>query len=118
CYPNRLTTRLSALDPRTEKLMTPRAIPGVNGSLAIRWLESNIGMDVSMLVTHYPDLFATTAGSNPYTKNDGYIALITDEELMFIKAEAQYWSGDKTAAYNTTKDAVLRNFDRLDIHEP
>jgi hypothetical protein len=116
-YPNRLTTRQSALDPRTEKLMSPRGT-GVAGSDAIRWLESNIGMDVSMRVTYYPDLYASTSGSNPYTKNDSYIALITDEELMFIKAEAQYWGGNKSGAYNTTKDAVLRNFERLDIHEP
>jgi len=116
CYPNRLTTRLSSLDPRTEKLMSPRGT-GVSGSDAIRWLESNIGMDVSMKVTYYPDLYATS-GSNPYTKNDGYIALITDEELIFIKAEAQYWGGDKPAAYNTTKEAVLRNFTRLKIKEP
>lgn len=116
-YPNRLTTRLSALDPRTEKLMTPRGT-GASGSDAIRWMESNIGMDVSMKVTFYPDLYATTSETNPYTKNDGYIALITDEELMFIKAEAQYWSGDKPAAYNTTKDAVLKNFERLNIKEP
>ncbi len=116
-YPNRLPTRLSALDPRTEKLMTPRGT-GASGSDAIRWLESNIGMDVSMKVTYYPDLYATTSGTNPYTKNDGYLALITDEELMFIKAEAQYWGGDKPAAYNTTKEAVLKNFERLDIKEP
>lgn len=66
-YPNRLSTRLSALDPRTEKLMTPRGT-GAAGSEAIRWLESNIGMDVSMKVTFYPDLYATTSLSNPYTK--------------------------------------------------
>jgi len=63
-------------------------------------------------------LFAAASGSNPYTKNNGYIALITDEELMFITAEAQYWSGDKPAAYNTTKAAVLRNFVRLGVKEP
>ena len=116
-YPSKSTSRLSALDPRTEKLMSPRGT-GASGSDAIRWLESNIGMDVSMKVTYYPDLYATTSGSNPYTKNNGYIALITDEELMFIKAEAQYWGGDIPSAYNTTKEAVLRNFQRLDIKEP
>lgn len=116
-YPNRLTTRLSALDPRAEKLMSPRGT-GAGGSDAIRWLESNIGMDVSMKVTYYPDLFATTSGANPYTKNDGYVALITDEELMFIKAEAQYWNGDKASAFQTTKNAVLRNFERFSVKEP
>lgn len=115
-YPNRLNTRLSALDPRAEKLMTMRGT-GANASEALRFLESNIGMETSMKVTFYPDLFAPS-GHNPYTANNGYIALTTDEELMFIKAEAEYWAGDKSAAYNTTKQAVLRNFDRLDIHEP
>jgi hypothetical protein len=115
CYPDRLTTRLSALDPRTEKLMTPRA--DAASKTAMRWLESNIGMETSMKINYYPDLFAES-GNNPYTKNTGYIALITDEELMFIKAEAQYWAGDKAAAYNTTKQAVLRNFERLGIKEP
>lgn len=107
--------RRYALDPRAEKLMTMR--DGTPGGTRMRWLESNIGMDVSMKVTNYPDLFAAT-GNNPYTKNDGYVALITDEELMFIKAEAQYWAGDKNAAFNTTKAAILRNFERLEIHEP
>ena len=36
---------------------------------------------------------------------------------MFIKAEAQYWGGDKTAAYNTTKTAVIHNMVRLGITE-
>lgn len=115
-YPNRQSNRLSALDPRAEKLMTMRGT-GANASEALRFLESNIGMETSMKVTFYPDLFAAS-GHNPYTVNNGYIALITDEELMFIKAEAEYWAGDKAAAYNTTKQAVLRNFRRLDIQEP
>ena len=109
-------SRRYALDPRAEKLMTMRDIPGTTGSTRFRWLESNIGMDVSMRVTNYPDLFAAS-GNNPYTKNDGYVALITDEELMFIKAEAQYWAGEKVAAYNTTKAAVIYNMERLEIFE-
>ncbi|GHT07898.1 hypothetical protein AGMMS49525_17090 [Bacteroidia bacterium] len=36
---------------------------------------------------------------------------------MFIKAEAQYWAGDKAGAYNTTKDAVIYNMERLGIVE-
>lgn len=115
-YPDRKSNRLSALDPRAEKLMTMRGT-GATGSEALRFLESNIGMETSLKVTHYPDLFAPS-GHNPYTTNNGYIALITDEELLFIKAEAEYWSGDKPAAYNTTKQAVLRNFERLDVKKP
>ena len=83
----------------------------------IRYLEANIGMDNSMKVTYYPDLFASDAGSNPYTKNDGYIALITTEELLFIKAEAQYWAGDINGAYNTTSEAVRESFKRFGVVE-
>lgn len=111
------TVRLYALDPRADKLMTMRSSTDKDADKALRYLESNIGMETSKKVTFYPDLFAPS-GHNPYTTNNGYIALITDEELMFIKAEAEYWAGDKTAAYNTTKQAVLRNFERLDIQKP
>ena len=115
-YERKTTARRYALDPRAEKLMTPRVGTAGAGSDAIRWLESNIGMDVSMKVTFYPDLFAES-GNNPYTKNNGYLALITNEELMFIKAEAQYWAGDKTGAFNTTMDAVKANMARLGVIE-
>jgi len=107
------TVRRYALDPRAEKIMVPRA--NSTNTINMRWLESNIGMPVSMKVTYYPDLYATT---NPFVSNTGYIALITDEELMFIKAEAQYWAGDKAGAYNTTMQAVLRNFQRYGIQKP
>jgi hypothetical protein len=107
------TNRRYALDPRAEKMMTPRGTGGA-GTEAMRWLESNIGMDVSMKVTYYPDLYAES-GNNPFTSNTGYIALITKEELLFIKAEAQYWAGDKAAAYNTTKEAVIGNMERFGV---
>jgi hypothetical protein len=55
--------------------------------------------------------------TNPYTQNNGYIALITTEELMFIKAEAQYWAGDITGAYNTTVEATVENMERYGIYE-
>lgn len=108
------TNRRYAIDPRAEKLMTMR--DGLPGGVRLRWLESNIGMDVSMKVTNYPDLFAE-GGTNPYTRNTGYVALITDEELMFIKAEAQYWGGDVSGAFNTTFQAVIHNMTRLGINE-
>ncbi len=73
-------------------------------------------MPVTMKVTYYPDLYAES-GDNPYTSNTGYLTLITDEELLFIKAEAQYWAGDKIGAYNTTMEAVLRNMERYGIVE-
>ena len=112
-YNNYNTNRRYALDPRAERLMTPREA-GTAGSAALRWLECNIGMETSMRVTYYPDLYAES-GQNPYTSNTGYIALITQEELMFIKAEAQYWAGDKIGAFNTTKAAVLYNMVRLGV---
>jgi hypothetical protein len=74
-------------------------------------------MDISKKITNYPDLFASTSLTNPYTQNTGYIALITQEELMFIKAEAQYWAGDINGAYNTTVAATKYNMERYSLHE-
>ncbi len=111
-YERSTTNRRYALDPRAEKMMTPRE--DASSLNALRWLESNIGMDVSMKVTYYPDLYASE-GSNPYTSNTGYISLMTDEELLFIKAEAQYWGGDKAAAYETTVQAVVRSMERYGV---
>lgn len=116
-YANKQNTRGYALDPRAEKMMDPRQENNQAGSELIRYLESNIGMDNSMKTTYYPDLYATKNNTNPYTQNTGYIALITEEELMFIKAEAQYWAGDKTGAYNTTCEAVVKNMARYGIVE-
>ncbi len=107
------SNRRYALDPRAENIMTPRT----GGGNALLYLESNIGMDNSMKVNYYPDLFAADAGTNPYTKNDAYIALSATEELMFIKAEAQYWAGDKNGAYNTTVDATKLNMERYGVYE-
>lgn len=110
-YPAKHASYGYALDPRAEKMMTPRA--NDKNATTIRYLESNIGMDNSEKVTYYPDLF--TDGSNPYTQNTGYIPLITQEELLFIKAEAQYWAGNKSAAYNTTLQAVEVNMTRYGV---
>ena len=111
CYDINNLDRGYALDPRAEKMMKPRAKDGVE---LMRYLESNIGMDNSMKVTYYPDLYSP---GNPYTQNNGYIALITTEELMFIKAEAQYWAGDKAGAYNTTVEATKKNLERYGVSE-
>ena len=111
CYDINNMDRGYSLDPRGEKMMKPRAKDGVE---LMRYLESNIGMDNSMKVTYYPDLYSP---GNPYTQNNGYIALITTEELMFIKAEAQYWAGDKAGAYETTKAATIKNMERYGIVE-
>jgi len=114
CYAVPGTTVKYALDPRAEMIMSPRNDAG--GTTAMRWLESNIGMDNSMKVTYYPDLFAGN-GHNPYTQNTGYTPLITQEELLFIKAEAQYWSGDKAGAYETTLEAVRHNMNRYGVQQ-
>ena len=102
-----------ALDPRADKLMTGRDF---GDSTSMHWLESNIGMETSMKIINYPDLFAS-GGNNPYVDNKGYIAFLTDEELMFIKAEAQYWAGNKAGAYNTTYNAVIHNMERFGVVE-
>jgi len=111
-YPNNRVSRGQALDPRAVELMTPRAD---DRSLVIfRYLDNNFGMPATMRITFYPDMFAGN-GRNPYTRNDGYVMLMSEEELLFIKAEAQYWKGDKTAAYNTTVNAVKRNMTRVGV---
>jgi len=102
-----------ALDPRAAKIMEQRA----SEKGAMLHLESNIGMDISLKTTNYPDLFASTQLTNPFTQNTGYIALITQEELMFIKAEAQYWAGDINGAYNTTVEATRFNMERYGLRE-
>lgn len=105
-----------ALDPRAERMMEPRS----DGTTkALRGLKNNIGMDVTYgtdyKAVYFPDLYCSTNKTNPYTRDDGYIALMTEEELLFIKAEAQYWLGQKGAAYTTTRQAVERSFQRYGV---
>ena len=106
-----LQSRGQALDPRAVKMMTPRVDDG--GFTTMRFLDNNIGMDASMKITYFPNLFAPN-GANPFTRDDGYIALMMREELLFIKAEAQYWKRDVQGAYETTVAAVNLNFERYD----
>ena len=103
------TTRGYALDPRAERIMEPR-----NQTQGMLHLESNIGMGVNNVISDYPNLLSY---NNPYTKNTGYIPLMTTEELMFIKAEAQYWAGEISAAYETTCEATKWNMQRYGIKE-
>lgn len=121
-YPRHRQTTGYALDPRADKMMTPRADAG--GAKLLRYIDNNIGISTSMKVTYYPDLYASgdaalalVGGTNPYTQNTGYIAFITEEELLFIRAEAEYWKGDKVAAYNTTKEAVEKNMQRYKVKQ-
>ena len=99
-----------ALDPRATKIMETRMDPAdKNKVMPMKYLESNFGMDINLTLNHFPDLLTQNTKSNPYTSNTGYIPLITEEELMFIKAEAQYWAGDINGAYNTTVEATVKN---------
>lgn len=110
-YQNNRSSRGMALDPRAVELMTPRID---DKSLQIlRFWENNLGIPTSMKVNYFPDLYG---GKNPYSKNNGYIILISEEELLFMKAEAQYWKGEKPFAYVTTVAAVKRNMDRLGVN--
>ena len=104
-------TRGYALDPRAARMMEPR------GDAPMLHLESNFGMDINNVITDFPDLLVKNKLTNPYTQNTGYIPLMTTEELMFIKAEAQYWAGDISGAYNTTVEATIENMKRYGIVE-
>lgn len=97
-------------DPRLEKMMTPRPGPASDPIVKFRYLENNIGMGISFKETNYPDLYAGI-----YTKSDSYIPLITQEELLLIKAEAEYWKGDKVSARSLTLEAANFNLDRYGV---
>ena len=103
-------TRGYALDPRAAKMMEPRA---TYYAKYMFHCESNIGVN-NQVLSDFPNLLAQT---NPYTNNTSYIALMTTEELLFIKAEAQYWSGDVNGAYNTTVEATKASMARYGIVE-
>ena len=104
-----------AEDPRILAFMSAR--PGPSGtsdsSTEMRYLDTNIGMDVSYKVDNYPTLFPEVDGKkvSVYTQNTGYVPLFLEEELLLIKAEATYWSGDKPTARSLTEI----NFDRFNL---
>lgn len=104
---SRMTDRLYALDPRANIIMSPQK--NASSHDCMRWLESNAGMEVTDKITYFPALTGDKATENPFVQNNGYIALITKEELLFIKAEAQFWAGKEQEAYATTKEAVKYN---------
>lgn len=109
-----LMKRGYAIDVRASRLMEQRSAEKNN---ALGYLESNIGMSIDKTTANYPDLYAASQLSNPYTQNTGYIALITKEELLFIKAEAEYWAGKNNDAYNTTVEATKINMERYGLIE-
>ena len=106
-------------DPRLLAFMSAR--PGPSGtsdsSTEMRYLDTNIGMDVSYKVDNYPTLFPEVDGKkvSVYTQNTGYVPLFLEEELLLIKAEATYWSGDKPTARSLTMQAAEINFDRFNL---
>lgn len=112
-----------AEDPRLERMMTVRSGPANDASSKIRYLENNIGMGVSYKESHYPDLYVPLEKDKDgkiireglYTKATGYIPLITAEELLLIKAEAEYWKGDKSTARTLAIQAANINMDRYGV---
>ena len=93
-----------SLDPRAARIMTARGTPAY-----FRWLHSNSGNGDRPLNT-FPDMTAGGAGAtNPFTTNNGYVALMLHEELLFIKAEGLYWAGEREAAFETTVYATHFN---------
>lgn len=108
-----------AEDPRILAFMSAR--PGPSGtsdsSTEMRYLDTNIGMDVSYKVDNYPTLFPEVDGKkvSVYTQNTGYVPLFLEEELLLIKAEATYWSGDKPTARSLTMQVAEINFDRFNL---
>ena len=107
-----------SLDPRADRMMEPRA--NADKMKSLRSLKNNIGMDViygtDYKADYFPDLYCTTDRTNPYTKDDGYITFITEEELLFAKAEALYWMGDKSTARSVTLEAVRASFNRYTVY--
>ena len=108
-----------AEDPRILAFMSAR--PGPSGTsdsgTEMRYLDTNIGMDVSYKVDNYPTLFPEVDGKkvSVYTQNTGYVPLFLEEELLLIKAEATYWRGDKQTARSMNMQAAEINFDRFNL---
>ena len=99
-------------DPRASLLFKPRTGPASATSssdrVKLRWLENNIGCGTSFKTSNFPDLYAGAyAGTT-----DSYVPLFTMEELYFIKAEAEYWKGNKAGACALAKEATRYNIQR------
>ncbi|MDD2961129.1 MAG: SusD/RagB family nutrient-binding outer membrane lipoprotein [Muribaculaceae bacterium] len=101
-----------ANDPRAALLMLaqngPTSASSANTSYKLRYLENNIGMGSSYKTSNYPKLFF---GAYASAKND-YNPIFTMEELYFIKAEANFWMGNKTVACQLAKEATQNNIQR------
>ena len=97
-----------ANDPRLPMLMIPRSGPETDAGVRVRCLENNIGVGTSYKVDYYPNMYmGAYAGSIA-----GYNPIFTMEELYFIKAEAEYWKGNKAVACALAKEATENNIQR------
>lgn len=106
-------TSAAKQDPRCEKIMKRRSGPTSDPNVKYRYLDANFGMDAAYSAKHYPDLYNREDGLEMVlTSNTGYVPYMLTEELLMIKAEAQYWNGDVAGAYNTTKEAATINMNR------
>ena len=99
-------------DPRLMLLLKPAEGPTspsvATPKVMIRYLENNIGSGSTFKQAHYPSLYC-----GAYAASTGaYNPLFTMEELYFIKAEAQYWMGNKTVACELAKTATRWNVQR------
>lgn len=99
-------------DPRLMLLFQPQEGPisAANDSKRdmLRYLENNIGAGATYKQTHFPNLYC-----GAYAASTGaYNPLFTMEELYFIKAEAQYWMGNKVEACALAKEAARWNIQR------
>lgn len=101
-----------ANDPRCGLLMVARTGPATASIAAekikMRYLENNIGMGGSFKGVNFPDLYMGAYAGDL----TAYNPLFTMEELYFIKAEAEYWMGNKTLACELAKEATRWNIQR------
>lgn len=107
-----------AEDPRISAFMQAQKGPDSDPEIKMRYLETNIGMDISYNVKNYPSFFPKDSKgdvSSKYTQNDSYLPFFLREELLLIKAEATYWKGDVATARELTMEAAKESMDRLEI---
>ena len=99
-------------DPRLALLMIARDGPETASNPTtvnkIRCLENNIGMGSTYKVVNYPDLYMGAYAGDVTCYNP----IFTMEELYFIKAEAEYWLGNKVKACELAKEATEHNIQR------
>ncbi len=101
-----------ANDPRCGLLMISRVGPVTASNASsvnkMRFLDNNIGMGTSYKIANYPNLYMGAYAGDV----DCYNPIFTMEELYFIKAEAEYWLGNKTEACALAKEATKYNIQR------